>query len=170
MSMSILSLSCKCLPTFGRYTRSRKHIFVIFKDPPHRLPRRDASSGQSPSAATKAGAAAEIVSSSSTVTDAGSGNSGDCSIRVASEPSSSVSIRVRGDRVNVSDGSKVLHHSESKHHSQRQVRLQIRWSSIDRRDSASHCCRSFRSTFVHLNGGVEDILIFPSSTLAPITN
>ncbi|KAK9157281.1 hypothetical protein Scep_003855 [Stephania cephalantha] len=110
--------------------------------------RRDASSGQSPSAATKAGAAAEIVSSSSTVTDAGSRNSGDCSIRVAPEPSSSVSIRVRGDRVNVSltdtkvttqslllsavldeleghnlelvrsthcrDGSKVIHHSESK--------------------------------------------------------
>ncbi|KAK9142341.1 hypothetical protein Syun_011741 [Stephania yunnanensis] len=60
--------------------------------------RRDASSGQSPSAATKAGAAAEIVSSSSTVTDAGSGNSEDCSIRVAPEPSSSVSIRVRGDQ------------------------------------------------------------------------
>ncbi|KAK9164706.1 hypothetical protein Syun_005608 [Stephania yunnanensis] len=110
--------------------------------------RRDASSGQSPSAATKAGAAAEIVSSSSTVIDVGSGNSGDCSIRVEPEPSSSVSIRVRGDRVNVSltdtkvttqslllsavldeleghnlelvrsthcrDGSKVLHHSESK--------------------------------------------------------
>ncbi|KAF5208201.1 Bhlh transcription factor [Thalictrum thalictroides] len=75
-------------------------------------------------------------------------NSSDCDIRVAPEPSSSVAIRVRGDRVNVSltdtkgtsqtlllsaildeleahdlelvrsthcrDGSKVLHHSESK--------------------------------------------------------
>ncbi|KAK9154850.1 hypothetical protein Sjap_002330 [Stephania japonica] len=75
-------------------------------------------------------------------------NSGECSIRVMPEPSSSVSIRVRGDRVNVSltdtkganhtmllsslldeleshnlelirstncrDGSKLLHHSESK--------------------------------------------------------
>lgn len=77
-----------------------------------------------------------------------SSNSGDCDIRVAPEPSSSVAIRVRGDRVNVSltdtkgtsqalllsavldeleahhldlvrsthcrDGSKLLHHSESK--------------------------------------------------------
>ncbi|OVA01017.1 Myc-type [Macleaya cordata] len=77
-----------------------------------------------------------------------SANSSDCDIRVAPEPSSSVAIRVRGDRVNVSlsdtkgtsqtlllsavldelechqlelvrsthcrDGSKVLHHSESK--------------------------------------------------------
>ncbi|KAK9123221.1 hypothetical protein Sjap_012823 [Stephania japonica] len=101
-----------------------------------------------PPAAAAAAAAADTVSSSSTVTDAGSGSSGDCSIRVAPEPSSSVSIRVRGDRVNVSltdtkvtsqslllsavldelvghnlelvrsthcrDGSKVLHHSESK--------------------------------------------------------
>ncbi|KAF9597371.1 hypothetical protein IFM89_017717 [Coptis chinensis] len=79
---------------------------------------------------------------------AGSSNSTDCDIRVAPEPSASVAIRVRGDRVNVSltdtkgaaqtlllsaifdeldahnlelvrsthcrDGSKVLHHSESK--------------------------------------------------------
>ncbi|KAK9169844.1 hypothetical protein Syun_001984 [Stephania yunnanensis] len=92
--------------------------------------RRDASSGQSPSTATKDGAAAEIASSSSTVTDAGldtfgqspppatkatttelasssskvvaTGSARDYSILAASEPSASVSIRVREDRVNVS--------------------------------------------------------------------
>ncbi|KAK9125241.1 hypothetical protein Scep_014087 [Stephania cephalantha] len=101
----------------------------------------------SPRSASIAAATAKS-SPSLKVSSRSDSNSGECSIRVMPEPSSSVSIRVRGDRVNVSltdtkganhtmllsslldeleshnlelirstncrDGSKLLHHSESK--------------------------------------------------------
>ncbi|KAF9609281.1 hypothetical protein IFM89_015127 [Coptis chinensis] len=152
-SMRELFLSLHALLPRGNTVRKEQSSILdeIIKYIPLASARLKSLQNRKESTTTPLSTRPKVASPSIQISDrksSGSSNSTDCDIRVAPEPSASVAIRVRGDRVNVSltdtkgtaqtlflsaifdeldahnlelvrsthcrDGSKILHHSESK--------------------------------------------------------